>query len=223
MTPYLTSLLKGRAADDPLSLQFVPSARELETLPYESADPIGDLAHVPVEGIVHRYPDRALLKVAHSCPVYCRFCFRREMVGRKGEALQGAALNAAMDYIRAHPEVWEVILTGGDPLTLSARRLKSVLSKLAAIDSLGVLRIHTRVPIVAPEWIDEPTVTVLQQRLPLYVAVHVNHAGEFTNQAVAALSRLSERSVVLLSQTVLLKGVNDSVAARRLCFASSWN
>jgi lysine 2,3-aminomutase len=145
--------------------------------------------------------------------VYCRFCFRREMVGRKGKALQGTELVAAMDYIRAHTEVWEVILTGGDPLTLSPRRLCSVLSELAAIGSLGILRIHTRVPVVAPERIDEATIAALKQRLPMYLAVHVNHADELTEQSAAALSRLSESGVVLLSQTVLLKGVNDSVAA----------
>jgi lysine 2,3-aminomutase len=218
MTPYLTSLLKGRPADDPLSLQFLPDARELDALPYETADPIGDRTHCPVEGIVHRYPDRVLLKVAHSCPVYCRFCFRREMVGRKGQALQGPELVAAIDYIRAHPEVWEVILTGGDPLTLSPRRLKNVLGDLAAIDSLGVLRIHTRVPVVAPEWIDEAMVAALKQQLPVYLAVHVNHADELTDQAAAALCRLSESGVVLLSQTVLLKGVNDSVAPLEALF-----
>jgi lysine 2,3-aminomutase len=218
LTPYLRSLLKGRPANDPLSVQFAPDARELKSLPYEIGDPIGDRNFSPVEGIVHRYPDRVLLKVAHSCPVYCRFCFRREMVGRKGEPLQGAALNGAIDYIRAHREVWEVILTGGDPLTLSARRLRSVLGKLAAIETLDVVRIHTRVPIVAPDRIDDATVAALQQRLPVYMAVHVNHADELTEQAAAVLSRLSRSGVALLSQTVLLKGVNDSVAALETLF-----
>jgi lysine 2,3-aminomutase len=209
MTPYLESLLKGRASDDPLSLQFLPDDRELEALPYETADPIGDNAFSPVEGIVHRYPDRVLLKVAHSCPVYCRFCFRREMVGSKGTPLMGSALDTALDYIRAHPEVWEVILTGGDPLTLSGRRLAAIFQRLTAIASVRVLRIHSRVPIVAPESIDEATLEALRVPLPVYLAVHTNHPDEITNEVVAALQRLSAAGVVLLSQSVLLKGVND--------------
>jgi lysine 2,3-aminomutase len=209
MTPYLESLLKGRAPDDPLSVQFLPDARELEALPYETADPIGDVPFSPVEGIVHRYPDRVLLKVAHACPVYCRFCFRREMVGSKGTPLMGPALDTAIDYIRAHPQVWEVILTGGDPLTLSGRRLTDILKRLTAIESVGVLRIHSRVPIVAPERIDEATVEALRLPQPVYLAVHTNHPDEITGEVVAALRRLSAAGVVLLSQSVLLKGVND--------------
>src|SRR5579859_8100405 len=109
LTPYLQSLLRGRPPHDPLVRQFLPDARELQALPHESADPIGDNSFSPVKGIVHRHPDRVLLKVAHACPVYCRFCFRREMVGHRGEPLQGAALDGAIDYVRFHPAVWEVI------------------------------------------------------------------------------------------------------------------
>jgi lysine 2,3-aminomutase len=209
MTPYIESLLKGRAPDHPLSLQFLPDDRELEALPHESADPIGDMRFSPVEGVVHRYPDRVLLKLAHSCAVYCRFCFRREMVGSNGAPLMGTALDTAIEYIRAHPEVWEVILTGGDPLTLSARRLSDIFKRLTGIESLGVLRIHSRVPMVAPERIDQATVAALQLPLPVYLAVHVNHPDEITEEVIAALRRLSAAGVVLLSQTVLLKGVND--------------
>jgi lysine 2,3-aminomutase len=210
MTPYLGSLLRERPFDDPLALQFLPDERELHALSYETADPIGDIPHSPVKGIVHRYPDRVLLKVAHSCPVYCRFCFRREMVGSKGDALQGVELDAAIDYVREHREVWEVILTGGDPLSLSSRRLADILGRLSSIDHLGVLRIHSRVPVVAPNSIDETYVKELPQSKPVYLAVHVNHPEEVTEPVVAALRRLSESGVVLLSQTVLLKGVNDS-------------
>jgi lysine 2,3-aminomutase len=218
MTPYLNALLKGRAAGDPLTLQFLPDARELQALPYESADPIGDVAFSPVQGIVHRYPDRVLLKVAHSCPVYCRFCFRREMVGSKGEPLQGAALEAAIDYVRANPAIREVILTGGDPLSLSGRRLSEVLAKLASIESLDFLRIHSRVPIVAPESIDDACLGALKQRLPVYLALHVNHPDEITAQVTAAIQRLLGGGVLLLSQTVLLKGVNDDAAVLEKLF-----
>ena len=210
MTPYLGSLLQGRALDDPLALQFLPDERELHALSYETPDPIGDAANSPVKGIVHRYPDRVLLKVAHSCPVYCRFCFRREMIGSNGDALQGGELDAAIDYVRAHSEVWEVILTGGDPLSLSSRRLADVLGRLAMIDHVGVIRIHSRVPVVAPQSVDESSVRALVQSKPVYLAVHVNHPEEITEPVTAALRRLGECGVVLLSQTVLLKGVNDS-------------
>jgi lysine 2,3-aminomutase len=218
MTPYLESLLRGRPADDPLSLQFLPQAQELTALAYETSDPIGDIPFTPVPGVVHRHPDRILLKVAHSCPVYCRFCFRRDMIGSQGEPLQGAALDAAIAYVRAHPKIWEVILTGGDPLSLSARRLRSILSDLAAIKHVGVLRIHSRVPIVAPHAIDESYVSALEQPLPVYLAVHVNHADEITDAVVVALRRLDAAGIVLLSQTVLLKGVNDSAQVLEALF-----
>jgi lysine 2,3-aminomutase len=217
-TPYVDSLLQGRAADDPLALQFLPDARELNTLAYESGDPIGDDSHSPVPGIVHRYPDRVLLKAAHACAVYCRFCFRREMIGSNGTALMGDALDAAIDYIRGRPEVWEVILTGGDPFTLSARRLGDIVGRLAAIAHVSVIRIHTRAPIIAPDSINDALIRALDNPLPVYVAVHVNHPDEITESAVAALRRLSIGGIVLLSQTVLLKGVNDDAVVLETLF-----
>lgn len=222
MTPYLRGLLRGRAPDDPLARQFLPDERELDSLEYESADPIGDAARSPVPGIVHRYPDRVLLKVAHACPVYCRFCFRRDMVGSRGTPLQGKELDAAIDYVRARPAIWEVILTGGDPLSLSSRRLADLLGRLGSIEHLGVLRIHSRVPIVAPESIDAARVEALAAAAaggtPVYLAVHVNHPDECTDAVVAALERLRAGGVTLLSQTVLLKGVNDSVSVLERLF-----
>ena len=151
ITPAMADLIDPADPHDPIARQFVPDARELERQPEERGDPIGDDAHSPVEGIVHRYPDRVLLKIVNACAVYCRFCFRREMVGPGRGGLSPAALAAALDYIAAHPEIWEVILSGGDPLVLSARRLKDVVARLAAIDHVKVVRLHTRVPAVAPE------------------------------------------------------------------------
>jgi lysine 2,3-aminomutase len=209
LTPYLQSLLRGRPAHDPLVRQFLPDSRELHALPHERADPIGDIPFSPVKGIVHRYPDRVLLKVAHACPVYCRFCFRREMVGSHGEPLQGAALDCAIDYVRSHPDVWEVILTGGDPLALSPRRLTDVLTRLATVSHVRILRIHSRVPIVDPDSIDESLTRALKVATPVYVALHINHAQEITEAVVAAIGRLLDSGAVLLSQTVLLRGVND--------------
>src|SRR5258707_5739359 len=148
VTPDIAALIDPRDPDDPIALQLIPSAEELVTKRIEEADPIGDHSHSPVAGIVHRYPDRVLFKLVHVCAVYCRFCFRREMVGPgKATALSRAAHSRALDYIRAHPEVWEVILTGGDPLMLSPRRLADIMADLAAIDHVKIIRIHTRVPV----------------------------------------------------------------------------
>ncbi|MGY4332664.1 KamA family protein [Bradyrhizobium sp. LB7.2] len=148
ITPALVELIDKSSPDDPIARQFVPTAAELEMQPGENADPIGDHPHSPVPGIVHRYPDRVLFKLVHVCAVYCRFCFRREMVGPgKENALSDGAYRAAIDYIRSHSEVWEVILTGGDPLMLSSRRMSEIMADLAGIDHVKIIRLHTRVPV----------------------------------------------------------------------------
>jgi len=212
LPPALAALIDASDANDPIARQFVPDAAELEHQPHELADPIGDDAHSPVEGIVHRYPDRVLLKLTHVCAVYCRFCFRREMVGPdKPNALSAEALAAALEYIRTHPAIWEVILTGGDPLVLSPRRLRAVMQALADIDHVKVVRIHTRVPIADPKRITPELVRALKIKgKPTYVAVHVNHARELTAKARAACAALADAGMPLLAQTVLLSGVNDS-------------
>ena len=200
---------------DPIARQFVPDVAELDRQPQELADPIGDDAHSPVEGIVHRYSDRVLLKLTPVCAIYCRFCFRREMVGpANGKTLSAAALERALDYIRGRPEIWEVILTGGDPLVLSARRLRAVMRELAGIAHVKVLRIHTRVPVAAPSRITADLVRALKVKgKPTYVALHVNHAGELAPAARAACARMADAGIPLLGQSVLLKGVNDTPAA----------
>jgi lysine 2,3-aminomutase len=200
---------------DPIARQLVPSLRELETTPGESGDPIGDDAHSPVEGIVHRYPDRVLLKIVSVCAVYCRFCFRREMVGPgQSSMLSKAALDAALDYIRSHPEIWEVILTGGDPLVLSPRRLRAVMKALGEIEHVKVVRFHTRLPVADPRRITAELVRAMKSKgKATYVAVHVNHARELTPHARAACARMADAGIPLLAQTVLLAGVNDNEKA----------
>jgi lysine 2,3-aminomutase len=188
--------------------QFAPDAREAEFVPEELADPIGDGAFTPVKGIVHRYPDRALLKPVMVCAAYCRFCFRREMVG--DGLLTEAELDAAIGYVEARPAIREVILTGGDPLVLSARRLKPIVRRLARIPHLDWLRVHTRVPIVDPKRITPAMVDALKSRLPAYVAIHCNHAAELTAAARRACARLANAGIPLLGQSVLLRGVNDA-------------
>ncbi len=214
LTSELGGLIDPADRHDPIARQFVPDAAELDRQPGESADPIGDDAHSPIEGIVHRYPDRVLLKLAYVCAVYCRFCFRREMVGPgRRRALSGAALAAALAYIRDHAEIWEVILTGGDPLILSARRLRAVTAALALVDHVKVVRIHTRVPIAAPALITPALVRALEAfGKATYVVLHANHARELTPGARTACARLVDAGIPMLSQSVLLRGVNDDPA-----------
>ena len=213
VTPAVAALINPADPNDPIGLQYLPSPEELETAPDEQADPIGDGVHSPLKGIVHRYPDRLLLTATHACAVYCRFCFRREVVGPGGAgSLTPAELDAAFAYISDHPEVWEVILTGGDPLVLSPRRIADLVRRIADIPHVKVLRVHTRLPVAEPERVREALVSALSgSRLRLAVGVHVNHARELTPAADAALARLAGAGALLLSQTVLLKGVNDRV------------
>ena len=213
VTPAVAALINPADPNDPIGLQYLPSPEELETAPDEQADPIGDGVHSPLKGIVHRYPDRLLLTATHACAVYCRFCFRREVVGPGGAgSLTPAELDAAFAYISDHPEVWEVILTGGDPLVLSPRRIADLVRRIADIPHVKVLRVHTRLPVAEPERVSEALVSAMSgSRLRLAVGVHVNHARELTPAADAALARLAGAGALLLSQTVLLKGVNDRV------------
>lgn len=217
LPPALAALIDRDDANDPIARQFVPDAAELDTRPEELADPIGDDAHSPVEGIVHRYPDRVLLKLTHVCAVYCRFCFRREMVGPdKPNALAPEALKVALDYIRGNDAIWEVILTGGDPLILSPRRLRAVMQHLGDIDHVKVVRFHTRMPVAEPLRITPDLARALKASgKAVYVAVHVNHARELSADARDACARLADAGIVLLGQSVLLKGVNDTPEAMR--------
>jgi lysine 2,3-aminomutase len=214
ITPDLAMLIDPDDPDDPIARQFIPSAEELATQGGESADPIGDRAHSPVSGIVHRYPDRVLFKLIHVCAVYCRFCFRREMVGPgKATALSQGAYDNALDYIRAHREIWEVILSGGDPLMLSPRRLAEIMADLAAIDHVKIIRLHTRMPVADPDRVsDEMAAALKVAGAATWVALHANHARELTGKARAACARLIDAGLPMVSQSVLLRGVNDDPA-----------
>lgn len=211
VTPAMAELIDPLDPADPIARQFLPDPAELEAHPHESADPIGDFPHSPVEGIVHRYPDRVLLKVTHVCAVYCRFCFRREMVGPDGlRPLGPEALAAALAYIAGRPEIWEVIVTGGDPLVLSPRRLREVVDGIAAIPQVKVIRFHTRVPVVSPEAVTDALVAALKSPAQAtYVALHADHPRELTPAARAACARIVDAGVPMVSQSVLLRGVND--------------
>ena len=211
ITAPMAELIDAADPEDPIARQFVPRSAELDAAPGEDADPVGDLTHSPLEGVVHRYADRVLLKVNHACAVYCRFCFRREMVGPTGlRPLSAAALDAAMAYISEHTKIWEVIITGGDPFILSPRRLRELMARLGRIGHVKVVRFHTRVPAVDPKKVTEELVAALKcPGKAVYVALHANHARELTDEGRAACARLVDAGVPMLGQTVLLRGVND--------------
>jgi lysine 2,3-aminomutase len=212
VTPGIVDLIDRDDPADPIARQFIPDLAELTAAPDERADPIGDDAHTPVAGVVHRYPDRVLLKLVNVCAVYCRFCFRREMVGPRKQTLSAEQLDAALAYIHAHPDIWEVILTGGDPLVLSARRLGAVMQRIAAISHVKIIRLHTRVPVVAPERITPSLVHALKAHgKTTYVALHANHPRELTQDVRAACARIVDAGIPMVSQSVLLRGVNNDV------------
>lgn len=202
------------AANDPIGRQFIPSLQELNVQPDEREDPIGDDAHSPVPGIVHRYPDRVLFKVTNVCAVYCRYCFRREKIGAGSAHLSADDFEGALAYIKTHPEIWEVILTGGDPFVLSAAKLARIFDAIESMDHVKVLRIHSRIPVANPSKISDTVIRVLNKfTKSLQVVLHVNHKDEMTPQAIAVLDKMRGAGCSLLSQSVLLKGVNDNVRA----------
>jgi lysine 2,3-aminomutase len=211
VTPAAARLIDPLAPDDPIARQYLPDARELVRYPAEEADPIGDRLKSPLSGVVHRYRDRVLIKLVAVCAVYCRFCFRREMIGPGAQSLSAEDFAAALAYVRARPQIWEAVLTGGDPLVLSPRRLAEATQALAAIPHLKVLRWHTRLPVAAPERVTKAMAGALcgGHVKTVFVALHANHPRELTAEARAACRRLIEAGATLVSQSVLLKGVND--------------
>jgi lysine 2,3-aminomutase len=203
-------LLENNDLSEGIRKQFVPSIEELNIKDNELSDPISDFTYTPVKGLVHRYQDRCLLKVVNVCPIYCRFCFRREQLGPPDKSLSKDELNNAYEYIKAHPEIWEVILTGGDPLILKPRALAEILQNLDNIPHVDVIRIHSRIPVVDHERISEAMLQALKISKAVYVVLHANHPDEFTPAAIQACAKIIDNGIPMLSQSVLLKGVNDS-------------
>ena len=209
ITPSVLETIATRDSEGGVARQYVPSAAENTITPDELDDPIGDLAYTPVKGIIHRYPDRVLLNAIQTCAVYCRFCFRREQVGPSAKSLNAEELDAALDYIGKHDAIWEVILSGGDPLMMPPKKLAYIATTLAEMKHVKVLRLHTRVPAAAPERITTELIEALRILTPTYVAIHVNHPDELTADVTAACARLADAGIPLLGQTVLLKNIND--------------
>jgi lysine 2,3-aminomutase len=207
VSDYYLSLIDPRDPACPIRKQALPDAAELLVAPGERADPIGDAAHTPTRLLVHRYPDRALLFPTFRCPMYCRYCFRKVALNDEPVRLR-RDLDAALAYLRAHPAIREVILSGGDPLMLSDARLGELLGALRSIPSVRRLRIHTRFPVTLPMRVDASLAALLAAHRPLYVVTHFNHPRELTDEARRACGALVDAGVTVLNQAVLLDGVN---------------
>ncbi len=211
ITDQMHALIDKTNPHDPIAKQFIPRIEELAISPIERADPIGDDTYTTVKGITHRYPDRCLFTPVHVCPVYCRFCFRREKVGEASETLTAKELEKAFTYIHEHKEIWEVIITGGDPLILKPTILKKFIARLASIDHVEVIRIHTRIPVVESRRINSEMIAALQCNKAVYVVLHANHPQEITPDAIRACAALIDAGIPMLSQTILLKNLNDTI------------
>ncbi len=207
VTPYYLSLIGGPAC--PVRRQAIPLEDELRASPGDLRDPLGEDDHSPVSILTHRYPDRALLYVTHNCPVYCRHCTRSRKVGDEASAPARAELEAAYAYLERTPAVRDVLVSGGDPLSLSDGRLVEIVRRLRAIDSVEIIRLCTRNPVTLPQRITDALVDALRPFAPLYVHTHFNHPAECTPEAARALGRLADGGLVLGNQMVLLRSVND--------------
>ena len=207
MTPHYVALMDPKNAGCPVRAQAVPRAQEAQRMSFELDDPLGEESHMPVPGLTHRYPDRALLYISQRCPVYCRHCTRKRKVSQ--ERPEGFDELAALDYLRAHPEIRDVLVSGGEPLMLSNSRLRRLLSRLRALPQLDVIRLCTRAPVTWPQRIDGELVALLQELGPLVLSTHFNSPAEASLESSTALSLLRQAGLMMVNQSVLLAGVND--------------
>ncbi|MBX7059497.1 MAG: KamA family radical SAM protein [Leptospirales bacterium] len=214
-TPHYVSLIDAGDRNCPILRQLLPAADELNDPWNRDEDPLAEESHMVAPGLVRRYPDRALWYVTHRCAVYCRFCFRKRKVSRAESAPSSADIDAALRYIRRQDSLREVILSGGDPLSLSDPRLEAILRSLREAPHLASIRIHTRMPVTAPMRITAALCAALAESYPITLVTHFNHAREAGPAAAIAVRRLREAGVVVLNQSVLLSGINDTVEAQR--------
>ncbi len=212
VTPYYASLMDADDPGCPVRLQAVPTLAELERGPHDLDDPLGEEHFMPVPGLTHRYPDRVLFYVTHNCPVYCRHCTRKRKVSDPRSAAHDDEVMAGLDYIAAHPEVRDVLVSGGDPMTLSDARLDDLLGALRAIPHVEVIRLCTRNPVTLPQRFAPETLRMLQRHNPVLVHTHFNHPRECTPEAARTLRALADHGLNVANQMVLLRGVNDDAA-----------
>lgn len=210
ITPYYASLIDPQDPLDPIRMQAVPSILETRPDANDLADPLGETKDSPVPHIVHRYPDRVLLLVTMQCSMYCRHCTRRRVVGEEDRAISEVELRRAVDYIRAHPAIRDVLISGGDPLTMSTAKLERIIASIRAIAHVEIIRIGTRVPVVMPMRITVELTDMLRQYHPIWINTHFNHPRELTPEAARACAAIVDAGIPLGNQTVLLRGVNDN-------------
>jgi lysine 2,3-aminomutase len=218
ITPYYLSLANREDPPDPIRLQCVPDARESNDAPGDLVDPLGEEAHTVAPHLVRRYPDRVLLLVSDRCAVYCRFCTRSRMVGQGGGAISLDALRPALDWIRAHAEIRDVIVSGGDPLAMSTDKLARIVSAIRDIPSVDTIRLATRVPVTLPMRVTRELVSALKPHHPIWVMTHFNHPKEITPQSRRACSMLADAGFPVMNQTVLLRGINDDTRTLETLF-----
>jgi lysine 2,3-aminomutase len=209
ITPYYAALMDPDDPRCPIRLQAVPTLGELTLLPMELEDPLAEERYMPVPGITHRYPDRALLYTTHNCPVYCRHCTRKRKVADPTSAAARRQIDAAIDYVARTPAIRDVVISGGDPLSLSDERLDHILGRLRAIPHVEIFRLGTRNLVTLPQRVTDDLVRMLRAHHPVYVNTHFNHPRECTAEAYEACRRLADAGCVIGNQMVLLKGVND--------------
>jgi len=209
ITPYYASLIRRRDPGCPVRMQCVPNPRELIRGCGDMDDPLHEDADSPVPGLTHRYPDRVLLLVTNECSMYCRHCTRKRKVGDGGRPVTDRDIDRGIEYIKSHPEIRDVLLSGGDPLILPTLHLERIIRKVREIDHVQIIRIGTRTPVVMPQRITDGLVKMLKKYHPVWVNTHFNHPREFTSDSVRALAKLADAGIPLGNQTVLLRGVND--------------
>ncbi len=212
VTPYYASLMRSLDPSDPIFAQAVPQPQELQDPPCLRDDPLEEDEDMPVPGLVHRYPDRALLLATSTCAMYCRHCTRKRVAGQRESSVSARQLSRQVAYLRAHPEIHDVVISGGDPLTMSTPALERVLAAVRSVPSVDIIRIGSRTPVTLPMRVDRELVTMLRRYAPLFLNTHFNHPRELTPEAAEACGRLVDAGIPVGNQSVLLRGVNDDNA-----------
>ena len=212
ITPYYASLIDPSDPHDPIRMQCIPSIREMDPCADDMADPLGEEHDSPVPHIVHRYPDRVLFLVTLKCSTYCRHCTRRRTVGEEDRIITERELKTALDYIRSHQEIRDVLISGGDPLVMSTEKLEHIISSLREIPHVDIIRIGTRVPVVLPMRITDALLEMLKKYQPIWINTHFNHPREITPDSQRACTAIVDAGIPLGNQSVLLKGINDDAA-----------
>ena len=216
--PYFMALVDPNNSGCPIRLQSVPQEYEFETAAEEMTDPCGEDKNSPVHGLVHRYPDRVLFLVNEMCAMYCRYCTRSRMVGDGNHTLNTGTYDAALEYIRSHKEIRDVLISGGDPLTLGDRMLEYLIKSVKAISHVEFVRIGTRIPVTLPQRVTPELIAMFKKYSPLWMSIHFNHPKEVTPRVKQACNMIADAGIPMGSQTVLLKGINDSPEVMKKLF-----